>query len=349
MPTILEQYRIADFLDWSKEKRIRLNPEFQRGSIWSSAARIYLIDSILRQLPIPKIYLRTTIDTKTQQSVREVVDGQQRLRAIFDFADDKISLSKRAGEFAGFRYSSLPPEKQEVFLNYPIAVGQLINAGNTDVLDIFSRLNSYSVVLNPAEKRHAIYQGDFKHAVRTTSKRWSVLWESMRVLTVQQAVRMQDDSLMAEMFGLVLEGLRDGGQPNIDKLYKKYDIDHTDDVADAQNKIDKILEFVTESPIRDVLTDSPIVKAPHFLMISAAVLYLRYGIDSNESDVPNSQLLKQRPLNDIIDRIQNLSSVLDSHEPNDHYKEFWAASRSSTQRISSRRIRFPYYVDAIAA
>ena len=50
MPTILEQYRIADFLDWNKEKRIRLNPEFQRGRIWSSAARIYLIDSILRQL-----------------------------------------------------------------------------------------------------------------------------------------------------------------------------------------------------------------------------------------------------------------------------------------------------------
>ena len=113
MPTILEQYRIADFLDWSKEKKIRLNPEFQQGSIWSSAARIYLIDSILRQLPIPKIYLRTTIDTKTQQSIREVVDRRQRLRAIFDFADDKISLSKRAGEFAGFRYSSLPPEKQE--------------------------------------------------------------------------------------------------------------------------------------------------------------------------------------------------------------------------------------------
>ena len=275
MSTILEQYRITDFLEWNKEKRIRLNPEFQRGKVWSSAARIYLIDSILRELPIPKIYLRTTIDRENQQSIREVVDGQQRLRAIFDFAADKIALSKRAGEFAGLKYSNLPLEKQEVFLKYPIAVGQLINAEDNDVLDIFSRLNSNSVIPNAAEKRNALYQGDFKHAVRTTSERWSILWESMRVLTVKQAVRMQHDALMAEMFGFVLEGLRDGGQSNIDKLYRKYDTDHTDQVAQAQIRVDKILDSVTAKPIRDTLADTPILKAPHFLMIFAAFLYLK--------------------------------------------------------------------------
>src|SRR5690349_3820949 len=121
MSSILEQYRISDFLEWDHDKRLILNPHFQRGSVWSPDARIYLIDTILRQLPIPKIYMRTTIDPRTKRSIREVVDGQQRLRAIIDFTNDLFSLSKRAAEFAGLKFSTLDGELQEKFLTYPLA------------------------------------------------------------------------------------------------------------------------------------------------------------------------------------------------------------------------------------
>lgn len=349
MPTILEQYRIADFLEWNREKRIRLNPEFQRGRVWTSSARIYLIDTILRQLPIPKVYLRTTIDTKTQHSVREVVDGQQRLRAIFDFAADKIVLSKRAGDYAGLRYSTLPPEQQEVFLNYPISVGQLINASDSDVLDIFARLNSYSVVLNAAEKRHALYQGDFKWAVRSTSKNWARLWEDLGVLTVRQAVRMQDDSLIAEMFGFVLDGLRDGGQANIERLYKHYDADHADEVTAAQETVDRILRFLTGGPIAEAIKETPIVKGPHFLMIFAAAAYLMADMDPEESQVPDRGRLTLKTQEEAAEALQNLASVLDLDDATDKYEEFWSASRASTQRIKSRRARLPFYVEALAS
>lgn len=79
MATILEQYRVSDFLDWNRQKKLILNPDFQRGSVWTPAARSYLIDTILRELPIPKIYLRTNLDISTKESIREVVDGQQRV------------------------------------------------------------------------------------------------------------------------------------------------------------------------------------------------------------------------------------------------------------------------------
>src|SRR3546814_16922943 len=103
MPSFLEQYRIADFLDWHKEKRLVLNPEFQRGSVWTAAAKTYLIDTILRQLPMPKVYLRTRVDLESKKSIREVVDGQQRLRAHIDVSDDTLAFQKRAGGFAGTR------------------------------------------------------------------------------------------------------------------------------------------------------------------------------------------------------------------------------------------------------
>ena len=191
MPSLLEQYRIADFLDWHKEKRLELNPNFQRGSVWTPAARSYLIDSILRKLPIPKVYLRTKIDVATKKTVREVVDGQQRLRAIIEFADDKFALTKRAAEFVGAKYTTLSPDLQESFLGYPIAVDQLLNSSDTDVLEVFSRLNSYSVALNPAEKRHAKFQGDLKWQIRKASTDWAGLWETFSILTTRDRVRMQ--------------------------------------------------------------------------------------------------------------------------------------------------------------
>lgn len=204
MPSILEQYRIADFIDWDKERRLKLDPEFQRGDVWSPAAKSFLIDTILRGLPIPKVYLRTSVDVTSKKSLREVVDGQQRLRAILDFADDKFILSKRATEFQGKKYSTLSEQYQTAFLDYAIAVDQLINAKTDDVLEIFARLNSYSVALNPPEKRHGKFQGDFKWAIRNASRAWKDFWKDFAVLTTQERVRMLDDSLTAEMSGILL-------------------------------------------------------------------------------------------------------------------------------------------------
>jgi hypothetical protein len=347
MATILEQYRISDFLEWYNEKKLILNPDFQRGSVWTPAARSYLIDTILRQLPIPKIYLRTKVDTTTQRSVREVVDGQQRLRAIIDFANDRFALSKRAGEFAGLRYSTLDPDHQEVFISYPIAVGQLLNATDDDVLEVFSRLNSYTVSLNPAEKRHAQFQGEFKWAVRNASRKWHVLWDKYKIVTVRQRVRMQDDSLMAELFGVMLEGVTDGGQPKITGLYQKYDRKFKPDDP-VIGHVNKVLDFIV-SNLADDLIDTPILNAPHFLMFFAAVALALFDIPEGAmgNKMPKRNKAALSDLEDARTRLMELAAVIDSDEPVPGYEDFWRASKGSTQRIASRRIRFPVFYKAL--
>lgn len=92
--SVLEQYRVADFLEWDEKKQLILNPHFQRGLVWPPAARSYLIDSVLQRLPIPKVFMRTQVDVHTKRSIREVVDGQQRLRAIIDFGNNKLILAQ---------------------------------------------------------------------------------------------------------------------------------------------------------------------------------------------------------------------------------------------------------------
>lgn len=350
MPSILEQYRISDFVDWHNEKRLNLNPDFQRGSVWSPAARTFLIDTILRQLPVPKVYLRTIIDVKTKKSVREVVDGQQRIRAILDFSDNRFALTKRAGEFEGMRYKDLDVDQQGSFLSYPIAVDQLVNANTEDVLEVFARLNSYTVSLNGPEKRHAKWQGDFKFAIRTASRKWGEFWKEYRVLSTQQRVRMADDALTAEMVGVLLDGVRDGGDAKLDILYRKYDASF--DTTSITN-LDIVLRYLVDN-LAPQLIDTPLLRPPHLLMLFSALSYLLIGIPkgelTDEDDLKDLPTALYSDSNAVSEVLQLLASIIDSGtEPGPPLTEFWKASRASTQRIASRRARFPVYVRALGA
>ncbi len=346
MPSLLEQYRIADFLDWHKEKRLELNPNFQRGSVWTPAARSYLIDSVLRKLPIPKVYLRTKIDVTTKKTVREVVDGQQRLRAIIEFADDKFALTKRAGEFVGAKYTTLGAELQEAFLGYPIAVDQLLNSSDTDVLEVFSRLNSYSVALNPAEKRHAKFQGDLKWQIRKASTDWASLWEEFSILTTRDRVRMQDDSLVAEMLGYLLEGVGDGAQTDIDGLYKKYDEDFSAEDPSLKNLYDVLTYASTE--LAPSLKETSVLRAPHFLMLFAACAAMIVGIPEGKIEFA-TQPGALAPAETVVDNLLYLSAIIDLDEPpaQQSMSAFWSASKANAHRVASRKIRFPIYVQAL--
>jgi hypothetical protein len=341
----LQQYTIADFLEWSEKKQLELNPEFQRGSVWPPAARTYLIDTILRRLPIPKIYVRTRVDLETKRSFREVVDGQQRLRAIIDFSNDKFALGPRAQEFAGKRYSDLLPEEQERFLGFTIAVDQLINANDADVLEVFSRLNSYTVPVNPPELRHAKYQGEFKWAVHETSQRWSVLWDRYKIVGARDAVRLQSDSLIAEMFGIVMEGVKDGGQPNITKLYDR--VDKTFVRGSAEDAVNTTLDYLVTS-FDEVLLGTVLSNSPHFLMLFAAAAHAVAG------GIPQGDLLEApAPSSGPADRAEieaalyRIGDTIGMEEPPASALAFWNASSSSTQRIASRRIRFPVFLAAL--
>jgi hypothetical protein len=294
------------------------------------------------------VYLRTRIDVSTKKSVREVVDGQQRLRAILDFAEDKFALSKRASEFSGKRYSDLTEAQQEVFLSYPLAVDQLVNASTDDVLEVFARLNSYTVTLNPPEKRHARYQGDFKWAIRAASRKWAHLWEKYKVLTVRERVRMLDDSLTAEMVGVLLEGVTDGGQPKIDALYKKYD--RAFDAAIIKS-LDTTLTFLV-SNLAEHLVGTPLLNPPHLLMLFSALASILVGIPAGDlkPEEPTHPKAMAKNLDRVRDNLLFLGAIIDNDaEPAEPYADFWRASRSSTQRIASRRIRFPAYAWALSS
>lgn len=340
--SILEQYRIHDFVTWYENGELVLNPSFQRRSVWDMPARVLLIDTIMRRMPVPKIYMRTRLDTRLRRSVRDVVDGQQRLRAILDFANDELTLTRRAGEYAGLRYSTMSAEQQEQFLSYPLAVDSLLNASDTDVLEVFARLNSYTVTLNAAEKRHAKYQGDFKWAVHNAARDWRVLWEDYRIVTGRDRLRMGDDSLMAEMFGIVIKGVTDGGAAQLNKLYEEQEpaFDQEDAV---RSQVDEALHYLIDN-FGNLIKDTALRRAPQFLMFFASIAAALSGIPVGRLSPALVQPFRPIDVRRAQVRLSTLIEALESDSaPRRPFVRFVDASSGTTQRISTRSVRYGFY------
>ena len=79
-------YKVSDFIAWSRAGTLVLSPSFQRRPLWPSGAKSFLLDTIVRDLPIPIIFLRDQkTDLQRLEPKREVVDGQQRIRTLLTF------------------------------------------------------------------------------------------------------------------------------------------------------------------------------------------------------------------------------------------------------------------------
>ena len=94
------------------KKRIDTNPDFQRPPVWSRSQKQLLIDTILRSYDIPKLYWRKIGSNPDKY---DVVDGQQRLRAIFEYQNGEFPLSKDCDPIddidpSKMRYADLPDD-----------------------------------------------------------------------------------------------------------------------------------------------------------------------------------------------------------------------------------------------
>lgn len=140
-----------------RQKKINPKPQYQRGPVWSPDKKQLLIDTIIRGYDIPKFYLRKT----GGDFEHEVVDGQQRLRAIWEFCDNKYVLGSYSddipeeGDLSGRYFKDLSSEQQEKILAFTLTVTQIDDATENEIRELFLRLQS-GESLNPAEKRNAM-------------------------------------------------------------------------------------------------------------------------------------------------------------------------------------------------
>ena len=147
---------------------LNLNPMWQRGPAWQLPRQVLLIDSILRGMDIPKIYLHRLSATNPYRY--DAVDGQQRLRAIWAFRAGEFALdhaeplpSIDGHVVAGLRFNRLHIDLRTRFDKFVVSVAEIVSADNDEITNLFSRLQM-GVSLNPAELRNAIL-GPMRHVI----------------------------------------------------------------------------------------------------------------------------------------------------------------------------------------
>lgn len=348
MPSIPQTFSISDFLTWNRQKQLELQPKFQRGTVWTPQAQSFLIDTILRELPIPAVYIRTRIDAATQASIREVVDGQQRLTAILAFAANELRMTSRSPEFAGMRYNDLIQDQKDNFLSYNISTVQLLNATDADVLEVFARLNSYSVKVTPAELRHAKYDEPVKWAIWNTTRENGGLWDHFHVVSVRDSVRLKNTTLIAELYMAFINGVGDGGEDKVNSFYKANQAKTEADFVHVATAVQAAINDTT-GMFGAQFADTTLFDAPNFLMLVCAVAFVQGNLPISvmTADVAPKHGVGINLAN-AGDNLPLLTAAVENNAINGAYSGFVAGTKSSTQRSSSRRPRFNAIVNAIA-
>nr|WP_298794276.1 DUF262 domain-containing protein [uncultured Acetobacter sp.] len=269
-------YSINDFVEWDSQKQLVLNPAFQRRAVWSDKAKSYLIDTILRGKPIPKVFIRQKLNVTTKSSIREVVDGQQRLRTILSYVRDGFAIGRsQHPEYGGLRFSQLPEDAQSAFLSFEIAVDLLINLPDAEILDIFARLNSYAVVLNEQEKINASHFGPFKVLADKIGFDYNEYWTMQKILTPQQILRMQEVNLVADIMISMIEGIKSKKQ--IKRYYTIYENDFPHDIDVLESRFKQVIQYISYL-FPEGLANSEFRRNHIFYSLFTAVYHCLFGL-----------------------------------------------------------------------
>jgi hypothetical protein len=127
-------------------------PDWQRGEVWDTPKKQQLIDSILRGWRLPKFYF-----LKTAADEYEVVDGQQRLTAIYEFFANELPLTSDSTTlFGGPYYKDLNAEYSDAFDDFEIDYDEIEGATEAELKQFFQRLQE-GLPLTSSEKLNSVH------------------------------------------------------------------------------------------------------------------------------------------------------------------------------------------------
>jgi len=195
---------ISWFKDRLEEEKLIFKPPFQRNPVWLPKHKAYLIDTALRGLPIPEVYLQKETDAGGE-SVFAIVDGQQRVRSLLEFARGDVELMETYSPGrGGARWEHLSDAEKRAFWSYRLRTREIEDASEADLRDLFRRLNQNTVTLNAQEIRNARYKGDF--ILTVTELADQAFWAESRIVSANEIRRMIDIEFVAELLVGVMHG-----------------------------------------------------------------------------------------------------------------------------------------------
>lgn len=240
METGFSRHTIADVRDWKKANRLEIQPAFQRGNVWNPPARVMLIDSILKNIPLPKIFIGTII--KSGSTHRIVIDGQQRISSILDFLGNKFALNAPYnGPHAGKYFKDLEENVQNQILSYNLDFNEFQNYTDEEIRNIYHRVNKYTIALNKQELRRADFPGDFLDLSEKLSS--TDYLDDAKVFTPANRRRLGDVEYISELLAVLINGTQDKKE-TLDQFYMDYSAWGKNEKESCEDRFLKIIHDI---------------------------------------------------------------------------------------------------------
>lgn len=277
MNAVPDDLTVADIISLKTQQMLVVNPEYQRGSVWTPIQKKKLVDSVLRGYPIPLIYFHHIRQAagKLVSERYEIIDGQQRINALSDFHEGAFKLldpikDEAEARFPDFikkqdcawgrkSFQELPKDLKDQFLRTPLRIVKIETHNPHEARDLFVRLQS-GMPLNSQEKRDA-WPGQFTDFVLQLGGKpglarypghdfFNIL---MKAQKVQDRGKFRQLAAQIAMLYLSRRGADDNAlcyinAEAIDDFYYEH-LDFVSDAADARRLLyilDKIVELLRD-------------------------------------------------------------------------------------------------------
>ena len=337
---------VADYCNAYGRGEVLVDKKYQRNSqVWPERARSYLIETILRGLPMPKLALHQQTDLRSRTTFKFVVDGQQRTNAIIDFFDGKLILSRSLELEAarGKSFAAMDEELQEAFLSYPLQFDQFEAVDDDVVREYFRRINSFTTPLNPEERRHANFQGNMKWFILKLAERHTDTLVALKTLSDREIIRMADRKLYAEIVHAMFNGVRTTNSRMLDGMYLKYDTTNIPDEDQLLEAIDSACSHVLGW---GDLCEANLVQRSHiFYSLMLAIICVESKWSGQLQDDVGQQGSSIHPNSE--QNLLSLSDVLISEDGASRLAPFVKASSEKTNTRDQRLARIDWLMRAI--
>jgi len=245
---------------------LNLNPPWQRKRVWSESKQRQLIKSVILNLPLPSFILFRL----SNSSKREVVDGKQRLSALYDYFTGRIMFPKikiaddiNLGSYSlrdcsEKLFDELPSDAQEHIRGTLIHTSTLSGVTPKTIYEIFTIYNSTGTRLNAVEIRNAAYQDHEVHkkmvtytGEQTLQADWAPHIEQFRMIIANGNINAGRYKYLAfvERYLGYSRAYNEGGRPGFKKLTTAKSIQafyESEDPNDSNNADTVVAEFEIE-------------------------------------------------------------------------------------------------------
>lgn len=345
MPTKPKQLtlKLSDLVDELNASKIRVNPKYQRsGQIWPSRAKSFLVETVLRGMPIPRVLLHK-VDSPTPPHHSDIIDGQQRCTILQEFQQNGFALSADIDTYAlyGKTYSTLPVKYRTAFDEYEIPIDEYHGVTHKQIRQVFRRLNYYTAPLNAAEQRHAQFYGELGTFVEKQCALWEPIFSKLRVFTRKQFRRKAHQQLMAEIIDAMLNGITTPTAKSLRTVYQDNERQFSS-VPDFTRRLDKARACLGRW---EQIRRMKLRKHYQIFALMLAVIHAETDLATLRSDLGARKAM--RTDDHVLKALEPLDRAVRSKSTMGRYAPFWAATHEKTNVRANRLKRCKYFYAAL--